>query len=103
MSDAMQIDELTEFAAWLTTRDEVIAVGGSETVYAMFDALEEFKAMKASQAAAFPVMLAALKEADRLYSSYGLVADHKDCGPWINSVRDAINASRVSPTEGERG
>lgn len=44
MSD--DIDPVTEFAAWLTTRETVIKVGGSETVYAMFEALDEFQKMK---------------------------------------------------------
>lgn len=37
-----------------------------------------------------PRMLAALKEADRLYSTYGLQASAAACGPWINAVRDLI-------------
>jgi len=35
-------------------------------------------------------MLAALEEANRLYSSYGLLAQTQECGAWINTVRDAI-------------
>lgn len=41
-----EIDAVTEFATWLTTRETVIKVGGSETVYAMWDALDEFQKMK---------------------------------------------------------
>ena len=44
MSD--YIDPVTEFAAWLTTREAVIKVGASETVYAMFEALDEFQKLK---------------------------------------------------------
>ena len=40
-----EIDKLTEFASWLTTRAETISVGASQPVYAIFAALEEFKAM----------------------------------------------------------
>lgn len=32
-----------------------------------------------------------LKEADRIYSTYGLLAQSSDCGKWINSVRKAIS------------
>ena len=35
-----------EFGMWLTTRDKTIAVGASEAVYDMNDALSEFIAMK---------------------------------------------------------
>ena len=31
-----------------------------------------------------------LETADRLYTTSGLLAQHSDCGPWINSVRKAI-------------
>lgn len=44
MSD--HIDPVIEFATWLTTRRTVIKVGGSETVYAMWEALDEFQKMK---------------------------------------------------------
>jgi hypothetical protein len=44
MSD--YIDPVTEFAAWLTTRETVIKVGASETVYAMWEALDEFQKLK---------------------------------------------------------
>lgn len=35
-------------------------------------------------------MLAALREAVRLYESYGLVANAPECGEWINNCRDVI-------------
>jgi hypothetical protein len=49
MSD--YIDPVTEFAAWLTTRETVVKVGASETVYAMFEALDEFQKMKQGEPA----------------------------------------------------
>ena len=36
-------DEVADFATWLTTREKVIEVGASETVYAMFAAFEEWR------------------------------------------------------------
>ena len=35
-------------------------------------------------------LAAALKEADRLYSTYGLTATGPGCGKWINSTRAAL-------------
>jgi len=40
---------------------------------------------------------AALREADRLYSTYGLLAQASECGAWINRVRAII-----AKTEGSR-
>ncbi|MEY5097317.1 MAG: hypothetical protein RJA36_36 [Pseudomonadota bacterium] len=40
--------------------------------------------------AAAPDLLEALREADRLYSTYGLQANAAACGPWINAARAAI-------------
>lgn len=37
-------------------------------------------------------LTALLSEAERLYSSYGIEARSKDCGPWINNVRAALAA-----------
>ena len=47
--------------------------------------------------AAAPQLLEALKEADRLYSTYGLLANDASAGPWINAVRDAIRAAGGQP------
>jgi hypothetical protein len=50
-TDRLEIDILTEFAAWLTTRETVIKAGASVEVYDMIEALREFKQMKADEAA----------------------------------------------------
>jgi hypothetical protein len=60
-----------------------------EVERALKEAYDEWRNAERIRAAA-PDLLAALKEADRLYSSCGLQAEHRDCGPWINSVREAI-------------
>ncbi len=44
---------------------------------------------------AAPELLDALKESERLYSSYGLLAQHPECGKWINAARAAI--AKASP------
>jgi len=47
-------------------------------------------------------MLEALKWTERLYRTYGLLAQDKECGRWINFVSDVIRAAeRVNGTQSQ--
>ena len=41
-----EIDPVTEFAMWLTTRKQTVTVGAQHTVYKMTQALEEWRKLK---------------------------------------------------------
>ena len=66
----------------------VAIVFGKGQEYTAFSRTEE--EANASLIAAAPDLLEALVQAERLYTTYGLVACDSECGAWINKVRTAI-------------
>ena len=72
-----------------------VAVKTSNSKYILCDGnTEQERKANAALIAAAPDLLEALKEAEALYSEYGLQANPNYAdriGPWINATRQAIN------------
>lgn len=81
-----------------------IAVETAKGKYILCDGLtEQEKKANAALIITAPDLLEALKEAEALYSEYGLQANPKYAdrvGPWINATRQAINKAENKEDQG---